>query len=445
MSRRSTLRSASSTAASSPRGSYNNTQNSSDSTSPKSQLEVFSITVEGLVKSRLDSIGEIASEEGREGYSKELLGALTSSAADTAVSVGASGSTGSSVSRTLSTPPLLSSNRRRRWLRQEEAKRVREEKNQDRMKRKFGEAGNRVQVETSSPIGLPMSRNLQQGLNNSSKRRRVDPQQYRKIPYSPSHPSTVGETIDGDVLFIRTGSPQDFVRSAALRFVNRIRSLPHFAKACTKDETRGGHNSITFGEVHYTSTHKDYPELTKAVLSNPDLEGIVKHIDQVFTTHFRRIAHRYERAGEKSKLKSPFLKFPLLCINLPSPNGVDCCLHVDWKNPAAGVCAVIAYGEFDSSQHSWLILNELGIVLELPAGVTLLFPSSLIQHGNWHVVSAPTMAAARAGRGVERGSLVFYGQANWVTLAEFGMTMREMNEKKMDTRYHPFSEMFKRS
>lgn len=42
---------------------------------------------------------------------------------------------------------------------------------------------------------------------------------------------------------------------------------------------------------------------------------------------------------------------------------------------------LISTGEFDSSTHYWLVLNELGVVVELPAGVVLLFPSALIQHG----------------------------------------------------------------
>jgi hypothetical protein len=39
-------------------------------------------------------------------------------------------------------------------------------------------------------------------------------------------------------------------------------------------------------------------------------------------------------------------------------------------------------GKFDSKQRSWLVIWEAEIVLELPAGVFVLYPSALFFHFN---------------------------------------------------------------
>jgi hypothetical protein len=39
-------------------------------------------------------------------------------------------------------------------------------------------------------------------------------------------------------------------------------------------------------------------------------------------------------------------------------------------------------GDFDSGQQSWLVIWEAGVVIQLPAGVFLLYPSSLFFHFN---------------------------------------------------------------
>ena len=103
----------------------------------------------------------------------------------------------------------------------------------------------------------------------------------------------------------------------------------------------------------------------------------------------------------------------------------------------------LSTGEFDSSKHYWLVLNELGVVVELPAGVILLFPSALVQHGNYHVVSAPTKAEAQRGAGFPRGSIVLFGQAKWVNFLELGATMSELKDAKVDTYDYRFDELFR--
>ncbi|GAA5859352.1 hypothetical protein JCM5353_001998 [Sporobolomyces roseus] len=262
--------------------------------------------------------------------------------------------------------------------------------------------------------------------------------------------SIAGRTLEGDVLFVRADSPNGFMRRAVNSFARFVLGHKDLEKVSKKEEGRGDHRSIILGvtrsyekEIHFPELHTKYPQFVQDVVKHSKLSDICKHVSKVFETHFPRIAARYKAAGSKSPLPSLFGLFPMLCINVPSSGGVDCNLHVDYKNPAGGICAVIPFGEFDSSTHYWLVLNELGVVVELPAGVVLLFPSALIQHGNYHIVSAPTTTEAQRGSGIPRGSIVLFGQANWVNFLELGATMSELKNAKVDTYDYGFGQLFR--
>ena len=57
-------------------------------------------------------------------------------------------------------------------------------------------------------------------------------------------------------------------------------------------------------------------------------------------------------------------------------------IHVDAMNCPFGWCIVTALGDFNSNQGGHLILWELGLVLEFPAGASICLPSAIITHSN---------------------------------------------------------------
>jgi hypothetical protein len=59
-----------------------------------------------------------------------------------------------------------------------------------------------------------------------------------------------------------------------------------------------------------------------------------------------------------------------------------CAKHLDSKNLAVGWCAITALGNFDYKKGGHLVLWELGLVVEFPAGSTILIPSAIIRHSN---------------------------------------------------------------
>lgn len=102
--------------------------------------------------------------------------------------------------------------------------------------------------------------------------------------------------------------------------------------------------------------------------------------------------------------KSPF---PAMTINA-GPR-VSCKPHVDQANPAYGICAITALGNFNDDVGGHLVLDNLRLVVQFPAFATILMPSAGVEHHNIPV---------RVGE--ERYSLVQYGAAGLFRWWEHG-------------------------
>ena len=59
-----------------------------------------------------------------------------------------------------------------------------------------------------------------------------------------------------------------------------------------------------------------------------------------------------------------------------------CKAHKDGANLSTGLCLVCPFGNYDYQQGGHLILHELKMILEVPPGYMVLFPSALITHEN---------------------------------------------------------------
>ena len=93
-------------------------------------------------------------------------------------------------------------------------------------------------------------------------------------------------------------------------------------------------------------------------------------------------------------LKRPFANsvFPSMTFNL-GPRTV-CKPHRDFANLPFGLCAITALGSFDSKKGGHLVLWECGLVIEFPAGSTILIPSSIITHFNTAIGRTETRYSA---------------------------------------------------
>ena len=116
-------------------------------------------------------------------------------------------------------------------------------------------------------------------------------------------------------------------------------------------------------------------------------------------------------------------------------------------------------GTFNSKEKAWLVLWEAGLIIEVPAGVLIFYPSALFTHFNINVNlggkfgysgscsfyltrltdlqfvttsdgSTPTpQTASRLDRVEGRGSIVLFNQASLFQFAELGCTVAEAKKK----------------
>jgi len=106
--------------------------------------------------------------------------------------------------------------------------------------------------------------------------------------------------------------------------------------------------------------------------------------------HFPKIAERYRQNAadikkkHKGEIEPHFGLFWNFCLNAAHRDvpRVHCWPHIDSKNIAVGVCVLYIYGDFNSKELSWLCIWEAGIIIELPPGVVLIYPSALFYHFN---------------------------------------------------------------
>jgi hypothetical protein len=78
----------------------------------------------------------------------------------------------------------------------------------------------------------------------------------------------------------------------------------------------------------------------------------------------------------------PVKDLPFASYTLNVGRQCICNVHVDGNNLVSGLCLVIPFGDFNHQNGGHLILHELRMVLELPPGSIVLFPSAIISHEN---------------------------------------------------------------
>lgn len=80
--------------------------------------------------------------------------------------------------------------------------------------------------------------------------------------------------------------------------------------------------------------------------------------------------------------------YPCAAVNF-GPR-VCCKAHKDFGNAPQTFCAIQAFGSFDAAKGGHLYIKELKLLIQFPAGSTILIPSALFTHGNTPVAPHET-------------------------------------------------------
>lgn len=94
-----------------------------------------------------------------------------------------------------------------------------------------------------------------------------------------------------------------------------------------------------------------------------------------------------ELLEEDPELSPPFGNTVFACTAFNFGPNVVSREHKDHLNLAFGWCSITALGKFDHEKGGHLVLPELKLAVEFPAGSTVFIPSAALTHYNLPIVS----------------------------------------------------------
>ncbi|KAI0040403.1 hypothetical protein FA95DRAFT_1502918, partial [Auriscalpium vulgare] len=135
--------------------------------------------------------------------------------------------------------------------------------------------------------------------------------------------------------------------------------------------------------------------VAQSLLDSKNIGRILGHGSSAFATFNHDTFAHYGSVLQDIRARQPELRapsrnsvFPTVTFNF-GPRAVTT-PHRDAKNVPYGWCAVTALGDFDHERGGHLVLWDLQLVIEFPAGATILIPSALITHSNASIQQGET-------------------------------------------------------
>ncbi|KAF9018329.1 hypothetical protein BDZ89DRAFT_960224 [Hymenopellis radicata] len=173
-------------------------------------------------------------------------------------------------------------------------------------------------------------------------------------------------------------------------------------------------------------------DFMRGLLRDPSFIRLAGWVGRTFETHNRPMHTAYVSTLDTLTAALPHLRRnfsnnPFACMTVNCGGRVVCEPHGDFANKPDGWCAVTPFGPFDHTKGGHIVLWDLKLVIELPAGCTIYLPSALIIHSN-----------IRIRKGERRYSVTHYsagGLFRWVynggrTDEEFWATASEEEKEK---------------
>ncbi|KDQ25054.1 hypothetical protein PLEOSDRAFT_1046943, partial [Pleurotus ostreatus PC15] len=134
------------------------------------------------------------------------------------------------------------------------------------------------------------------------------------------------------------------------------------------------------------------------LLENPSIQRLAAYGDSAFHLWVPKLYSHYRDCIERMYTALPHLRrnfrmsvFPCATFNF-GPQ-VRTFKHRDTLNLANGWCSIIALGRFDHKRGGHIVLWDAKLVIEFPAGSTILIPSSAIMHSNVSVREGESRAS----------------------------------------------------
>ncbi|KAJ7685970.1 hypothetical protein B0H17DRAFT_1332964 [Mycena rosella] len=138
-----------------------------------------------------------------------------------------------------------------------------------------------------------------------------------------------------------------------------------------------------------------YEPMLDRLLGNPAVARMATFASAAFAWWAPRLHQYYREHANKlhdhyPHLRRNFLRSVFSCAAFNFGPSIWTFRHRDILNAPFGWCAVQSGGEFDATQGGHLVLWDLKLVIEFPAGALMLLPSATIAHSNIPVAPGQT-------------------------------------------------------
>ncbi|KAJ7263200.1 hypothetical protein B0H12DRAFT_1269142 [Mycena haematopus] len=208
------------------------------------------------------------------------------------------------------------------------------------------------------------------------------------LPPSPlltPPPSTPRPLIDrnGRIIAVLAGQPHNKAYAAATQRAFRAISqagadarFPPQMRSHRRGLFAAINVGISYGKGQRTPgwlRNKEYDGLADGLLANEDTGRMASFADAAFALWAPRLYRHYRDCDESLRthhpqLRRPFSRSVFFCAAFNFGPSVWTFKHRDVLNLAFGWCAVQALGEFDSTKGGHLVLWDMQLVIEFPAG-----------------------------------------------------------------------------
>ncbi|KAJ6521651.1 hypothetical protein DFH09DRAFT_1251093 [Mycena vulgaris] len=229
-------------------------------------------------------------------------------------------------------------------------------------------------------------------------------------PYSAPRPLIDSE---GRIIAVLAGQPDRAeYRAAAIAAFHAIRDAGQEARfpSAMREHRRGLFAAINVGlsygkgqKVPCWLDNKEYTPIADKLLANRSIGRLAGFADGASRPHLRR----------------PFARSVFFCAAFNFGPNVWTFRHRDVLNLVFGWCAVQALGNFDHKKGGHLVLWDLKLVVEFPAGALILLPSATIAHSNVPVQKGEERASFTQ---FSAGGIFRYVDNNFQTIDEFTFT-----------------------
>ncbi|KAJ7807613.1 hypothetical protein B0H14DRAFT_2381176 [Mycena olivaceomarginata] len=202
---------------------------------------------------------------------------------------------------------------------------------------------------------------------------------------------------EGRIFLVLVGQPRDSGYPAcvncAYNFIKEQGAASHFPAEFCK-HWHGLFAAInvglTFGKGPKLPTwidNKTYTSLAERLLNHKDIARMAHFASAAFRVWAPRLHRYYIDYNTRLNLRHPGLRRPFAksvfsCASFNFGGNVWTFKHRDVCNLPFGLCAVQSLGNFDPHLGGHLVLWDLKLVVEFPAGALILLPSATVAHSN---------------------------------------------------------------